>query len=153
MWTKNQKSKFIISFFIIYSVLLLIFLKTHINQQLISNHLLFLEENIIYLINPSLLGLQAFVLVPECTGIVSISVYFALVFALLSIRRFTKWFVVIKNIIIIWIANLLRIIIILMIGQTNILLAKVLHVILWFILGLLVFWLVYTNEKNKKRIT
>jgi len=150
MWTKNQKSKFIISFFVIYSVLLLIFLKLSINQQLISNYLLLFERNIIYLVNPVLLSTQAFVLVPECSGIVSISVYLALIFALISIKRFTNWLIIIKNILIIWLANLLRILIILLVGETNLSLAKVLHVILWFILGLLVFWLVYINEKKKE---
>lgn len=149
MWTKNQKSKFIISFFIFYSVLLLIFLKLSINNQLISNYLLLFEKNILYLINHALLSTQAFVLVPECSGVVSISVYLALVFALASIKRFTNWLIVIKNILIIWLANLLRILIILLIGESNLSLAKVLHVILWFILGLLVFWLVYINEKRK----
>lgn len=150
MWTKNQKSKFIISFFIFYSVLLLIFLKLSINNQLISNYLLLFEKNILYLINHALLSTQAFVLVPECSGVVSISVYLALVFALASIKRFTNWLIVIKNILIIWLANLLRILIILLIGESNLSLAKVLHVILWFILGLLVFWLVYINEKKKE---
>jgi len=150
MWTKNQKSKFIISFFIFYSALLLIFLKLSINNQLISNYLLLFEKNILYLINHALLSTQAFVLVPECSGVVSISVYLALVFALASIKRFTNWLIVIKNILIIWLANLLRILIILLIGESNLSLAKVLHVILWFILGLLVFWLVYINEKKKE---
>ena len=149
MWTKNQKSKFIISFFIFYSVLLLIFLKLSINNQLISNYLLLFEKNILYLINHALLSTQAFVLVPECSGVVSISVYLALIFALASIKRFTNWLIIIKNILIIWLANLLRILIILLIGESNLSLAKVLHVILWFILGLLVFWLVYINEKRK----
>jgi len=149
MWTKNQKSKFIISFFIFYSVLLLIFLKLSVNNQLISNYLLLFEKNILYLINHALLSTQAFVLVPECSVVVSISVYLALVFALASIKRFTNWLIVIKNILIIWLANLLRILIILLIGESNLSLAKVLHVILWFILGLLVFWLVYINEKRK----
>ena len=149
MWTKNQKSKFIISFFIFYSVLLLIFLKLSVNNHLISNYLLLFEKNILYLINHALLSTQAFVLVPECSGVVSISVYLALVFALASIKRFTNWLIIIKNILIIWLANLLRILIILLIGESNLSLAKVLHVILWFILGLLVFWLVYINEKRK----
>jgi exosortase/archaeosortase family protein len=143
MRTRLEKIKFIIWFVIIYSVLLLIGLK------LFGNALIKLDTLIIKQVLGNIINYNSFIFVPECSGIVAISAYLAIVLGLIIIKYKIDWKWIISSVVLLGIWNVIRIIIVVYSEKISFTLAQVLHVTLWFITGIIIVLLAIKSLKKK----
>ena len=75
MKIKNQKYLFIIYFIIVYTLLNILFLNT------IATNLINLWEYVIKQLFGNFFNYQAFVFVPVCSGVISLSIYLGIIIA------------------------------------------------------------------------
>ncbi|MDD3178647.1 MAG: hypothetical protein PHR26_03960 [Candidatus ainarchaeum sp.] len=160
--------KFILIFIITYLLLSKILILS------IGKKLIFLEEKIINLLFGKIINLNGFIFVPECSGILTISLFFGLIIAYHLSKKKSKPKIstknqssssiyqnikkkynkkIIKNILILFILlkiNLLRIIFIVLAKKISYKLAKIAHISLWFIFGIIIFILFLEYIKNEK---
>jgi exosortase/archaeosortase family protein len=136
---------FVIYFTVIYSLLSFIFLKS------IAVPLINLWEYLIRSIFGDFFNYEPFIFVPVCSGVISISVYLGLVIsANLSLEKKNdiKW--VLLSVVLIWTANFLRLLLVLVSEKISLSLAKVVHVLSWFGIGVAILGLaLITFKKNK----
>ncbi len=144
METRLEKIKFVIWFVVLYSVLLTIGLK------LIGKMLIKIDVWIIERVLGNIINYNSFVFVPECSGVVAISAYLAIVIALMITKYRLNWKCIIGSMIILGIWNLIRIIIVVYSEKISFSLAKVLHVVFWFITGIIIMLLAIKSLKKKK---
>lgn len=154
--------RFIFIFLIIYSILSYLFLK------LIGNLLINFEKNIIYAILPNVTVSKNLIFVPECSGILTIALVLALILThtitkntystkyninekqgvdQLRLKRIKR---VIYYILTLFILNIIRIILIILFEKINFQLAQIMHVVLWFLFGIIVYFMFIDYIKIKK---
>lgn len=143
----NKKYLFIVYFIIFYTIISFILLKT------IANPLVNLWVFLINSIFKNYFNYAAFIFVPICSGVISKSIYLSIILSIkiaFKTKIKIKW--VLLSIIFIWVANLLRILIVLFVEKTSYSLAKTTHIVFWFIMGLIILGLslkTIKKEKNK----
>jgi exosortase/archaeosortase family protein len=144
MKTKNKKYFFIFYFLVIYTLLSILFLKT-IGQNLIN-----LWEYLIRVIFGNVFNYQAFIFVPECSGVISISIYLGIIFAArIAYLKRIKIKQALSSIILLIVTNFLRLLIVLTTEKLGVVVAKVTHVVSWFLIGLVILYLALNSFKNK----
>jgi exosortase/archaeosortase family protein len=136
---KKDKIIFVISFAVFYSLLLIL------GILVFGNLLLGIEEKIIYLLLGNSVNYNAFDFVVYCSGIVSIAAYLGVIFGFLVVRIKPVLKVVIASIILLWVINLLRIIIVLLSEKIG--LERSTHVLSWFLMGAVVVWAIKISNK------
>jgi len=143
MRTRLEKIKFIIWFVIIYSVLLLIGLKWF------GNALIKLDTLVIKQVLGNIINYNSFIFVPECSGVVAIYAYLAIVLGLIIVKYKVDWKWIINSVILLGIWNIIRIIIVVLSEKISFSLAQVLHVTFWFITGIIIVLLAIKSLKKK----
>jgi len=145
---KNRKEKitFIIAFILAYFLLLTLGL------ALFGKGLMNFEIGIIKSIISTQINYDSFVFVGECSGIVAISCYLAIIIGLFVIKQYRKnikWITVIYSCIILFIWNIIRIVIVLLSERISFSFAEVSHVLLWFVTFLIIVWLTIKSLRKK----
>jgi len=145
---KNIKEKisfivaFIISYFFLLTLGLAFFGKSLIN----------IEIELIKLILSTPINYDSFVFVAECSGIVAISCYLAIIIGLYIIKQYRKnikWINVIYSCIFLFIWNIIRIVLVLLSERISFSFAEVTHVLFWFVTFILIVWLTTKSVKKK----
>ncbi len=142
MKTKLEKIKFIIWFVVIYSVLLLVGL------ELFGNALINLDTWIIKQVLGNIINYNSFIFVPECSGVVAISAYLAIILGLIIVKYKIDWKWIIGSVVLLGVWNIIRIIIVVIAEKVSFSLAQVLHVTLWFITGIIIVLLAIKSLKK-----
>ncbi|MFH0905755.1 MAG: hypothetical protein V1824_00275 [archaeon] len=154
MMFKNNKEKisFLIWFIVIYALLLII------SISLISNHLMAIQENIIrYLLMNSKINYENYIFTSYCSGIVSIATFLSIILALeiITIRKnikkkdkARKIKSIIIAIIILFLFNIIRLIIILLFGNISLGLSEIAHYLSWIVMGIVVLLLIRNYAKK-----
>lgn len=135
---------FVIYFTVIYSLLSFIFLKT------IASPLINLWEYLIRGIFGDFFNYEPFIFVPICSGVISISVYLGLIISVnysLKKKNDIKW--VLLSVILIWVANFLRLLLVLVAEKISMTFAKAAHVLSWFLMGAVILYLALKTFKKK----
>ncbi len=136
----NKKIKFILYFIISFIVFLFIGLKV------LAQPLIHLQVLLIKIIFGSFFNYLSFVFVPECSGIVSISAYLSIIlaFKLVKIKASTE--IVLKSVLFLFIINIIRLIVVLFSEKISFVFAEIVHIISWFIIAVIIFWLVIKSK-------
>ncbi|MEI8364507.1 MAG: hypothetical protein WCF78_03555 [archaeon] len=142
MKTKLEKIKFIIWFVVIYSILLLVGL------ELFGNALIKLDTWIIKQVLGNIINYNSFIFVPECSGVVAISAYLAIILGLIIVKYKIDWKWIIGSVVLLGVWNIIRIIIVVIAEKVSFSLAQVLHVTLWFITGIIIVLLAIKSLKK-----
>jgi len=146
MKDRKEKISFIITFIISYFLLLTIGL-AFFGKALIN-----LEIDIIKSILCISINYDSFVFVGECSGVVAISCYLAIILGLYIIKQYRKnikWINVLYFCILLFIWNIIRIVLVLLSERISFSFAKVAHVIFWFVTFLIIVWLTIKSVKKK----
>ena len=130
----KEKIRFILVFFVSYFLLLAI------GVFIFGNFLVGLEEQIIFWLLGNGVNYEAFDFVVYCSGIVSISAYLGVVVALKAIKQKTPLKLVVASVIILFLLNLLRIMLVMLSEKIG--LHNPLHVASWFLMLFAIVWLV-----------
>ena len=141
---KNKdKITFIISFLIIYSLLLWLALK------FLAHPLLELQVNLIKSLFGSFFNYSGFLFVNECSGVVSIITYLSIILALTTIRlkEYLSRKVFFYSISLLFI-NFLRLIIVLLSGKISLGFARAIHILFWFVMGGIILLFVLRSRKS-----
>jgi hypothetical protein len=142
MKIKNQKYLFIIYFIIVYTLLNILFLNT------IAINLINLWEYIIKHLFGNLFNYQAFIFVPVCSGVISLSIYLGIIIAgKIAYLKKVKIKSVLYTVLLLWLVNLLRLIIVLSAEKLSLTLAKITHIVSWFIVGAIILYLALKSFK------
>lgn len=140
---QKQNIIFIVSFIVIYSLLLFV------NLRYFANHLILMQVNLIKNLFGGVFNYNSFVFVAECSGVVSISTYLSTILALLvtkvkgyfnfKILLFTASLLVI---------NFLRLIVVLLSEKVSFGFAKFTHIFFWFVMGgVIIIFILKSREK------
>ncbi len=135
---------FVIYFTVIYSLLSFIFLKS------IATPLINLWEYLIKSIFDNFFNYEPFIFVPVCSGVISIAIYLGITFAgKISFKKKLdiKW--VLFSVLLIWIVNFLRLLLVLLAEKISLQVAKITHVASWFVVGLIIHSLVLKTFEKK----
>lgn len=130
----KEKIRFILVFFVSYFLLLAI------GVFIFGNLLIGLEEQIIYVLLKDAVNYEAFDFVVYCSGIVSISAYLGVVVALKAIKQKLSWTPILLSIIVLFLVNLLRIIVVMLSEKVG--WHQQMHILSWFLMLFVVVWLV-----------
>jgi exosortase/archaeosortase family protein len=134
---------FLFYFIVLYSFLSIILLKT-IGEPLI----VFLEMIIRNIFN-DLINYEAFVFVPICSGVISTSIYLSIVFSWkYAFKKKVKYMVVVGSVLFLWLANLLRLVLVLFSEKVGLAFAKTMHVASWFLIGAIILYLSLNSFKK-----
>ncbi len=141
----KEKIIFIVGFIIAYALLLLL------GVYVFGNILVGIEESLIKLVLRDIVNYNNFEFVIYCSGIVSISTYLAVIAGFLAITIKPEAKVVVASVILLWLVNLIRIIVVML--ADNIGIANIVHVFSWFFTAAIVVWLVKicVGEKNANK--
>lgn len=132
----SKKYFFLIYFIILYTIVSFILLKT-IAQPLIN-----LWEYLIKSIFKNAFNYSAFLFVPICSGVISKSTYLSVVFSFnLSYKKKISLKMLLTSIILIWIANFLRIVFVLWSEKISHSFANTTHILSWFFMGVVILYL------------
>jgi|GEM_PF-938876 len=146
MKTRLEKINFIAWFVAIYSVLLIIGL------NLFGKALVGIDVWIIKKIFGNIINYNTIMFVPECSGVVAVSAYLAIVLSLIILKYKLKWKCIVGFVLLLEFWNLVRIVIVIYSEKVSFLLAQVTHVIFWFITGIIIILLTIKSiKKNKKK--
>jgi len=145
MKTRFEKIKFIIWFTIIYTVFLAFGL------SLLGKFLLKIDEEVIKFLFGNIINYNSFIFVSECSGIVSISAYLAIVLGLIITKYKMSWKWIIGSIVILWAWNIIRILIVVISEKASFALAQILHIVFWFITGIIIVLLAIKSLKKSKK--
>jgi len=136
MKIKKKELLFIFYFLIIYTLLSILFLQT------IAGNLISLWEYFIKIIFGNFFNYQAFIFVPECSGVISISIYLGIIIsAKITYYKRVNLKKVLRSIIWLLVANFLRLLIVLWSEKISLGVAKVTHIVFWFLMGLVILYL------------
>ena len=130
----KEKIRFILVFFVSYFLLLAV------GVFIFGNFLVGLEEKLIFWLLGNGVNYEAFDFVVYCSGIVSISAYLGVVVALKAIKQKQSWTPILLSIIVLFLVNLLRIMIVMLSEKGG--LHQQTHIISWFLMLFVVVWLV-----------
>lgn len=136
----KQKIRFIFIFAATYALLLLL------GIFVFGNILIAIEEKTIHLILGNFVNYQAFDFVVYCSGIVSIAAYLGVIVGFLAIKQKLNKRLVWISVILLYLINLLRIIIVMLSEKIG--LHKELHVFSWFLMALVIVWLIKISTKK-----
>lgn len=145
---KIEKRKliiFLIGFILIYFILSFILLKT------IATPIVSLWEYIIKGIFKDYFNYEPFIFVPICSGVISISVYLGIIISskIAKIKKIEiKW--VLLSVLLIWLANFLRIILVLWSEKLGLVFTKITHNLSWFLVGAVILYLALKTFKKEK---
>jgi exosortase/archaeosortase family protein len=136
MKIKKQEYLFIFYFLIIYTLLSILFLQT------IATNFINLWEYLIKIVFGNFFNYQAFIFVPECSGVISIAIYLGIVIAA-KITYYKKIDIkrLLGSINLLLLANFIRLLIVLSSEKLSLSVAKVTHVVFWFLMGLVILYL------------
>ncbi len=143
MHLDKKTINFIIYFTIIYTLLSFIFLKT------IATPLINLWEYLIRSIFGDFLNYEPFIFVPICSGVISISVYIGIITSskiTLNKNSKIKW--VLSSVLLLWVANFLRILLVLLAEKISLSVSKIAHILFWFTMGLVILYLILKTLKT-----
>jgi len=137
----KEKIKFILVFFISYFLLLAI------GVFVFGNFLVGIEKQIIFWLLENNVNYEAFDFVVYCSGIVSISAYLGIVIALGVIKQKQSWKAIVLCVIVLFLVNLLRIIVVMLSEKVG--WHHALHIIFWFLMLFVVVGLIkITSQKQ-----
>lgn len=135
---------FVIYFTVIYGVLSFIFLKT------IAAPLINLWEYLIKSVFGNFFNYEPFIFVPVCSGVISIAIYLGIIFAgKISFKKKIdiKW--ALLSVLLIWLANFLRLLLVLLVEKISLQVSKITHIASWFVIGLIILYLALISFKKK----
>jgi exosortase/archaeosortase family protein len=140
----NKKTYlFLLYFIVLYSFLSIILLKT------IGEPLIVFLEMIIRSIFKDLINYEAFIFVPICSGVISISIYLSIVFSWkYAFKKKVRYMVVVGSVLFLWLANLLRLVMVLFSEKVGLTFAKTMHVTSWFLIGAIILYLSLNSFKK-----
>lgn len=138
---KKQKIKFILVFAIAYALLLLL------GVFVFGSLLVGLEEKLVHLLLGNYVNYQVFDFVVYCSGIVSVSAYLGVIVGFWVIKQKTNYKVVLVSIILLFVINLLRIIVVMLSEKIG--WHQSVHVMSWFFMALVIVWLIKISMKKK----
>lgn len=138
----NKKYLFLIYFIIFYVILSFLLLKT------IASPLINLWEYLIKYIFSDYFNYSSFIFVPACSGVISISIYLAIVFAIkYSFLKKVNYKMLFLSVLLLWLINFLRILLVLWTEKASFALAKTTHVISWFVIGVFILYFALKSFK------
>jgi exosortase/archaeosortase family protein len=143
MHLDKKTINFIIYFTIIYTLLSFIFLKT------IATPLINLWEYLIRSIFGDFLNYEPFIFVPICSGVISISVYLGIITSskiTLNKNSKIKW--ILLSVLLLWLANFLRILLVLLAEKISLSVSKTAHIVFWFAMGVVILYLILKTLKK-----
>jgi len=146
MRTRSEKIKFVLLFAIAYSILLAIGLSL-LGESLISLELSLIKGTLATSIN-----YNSFIFVSECSGLVAISCYLAIMIALITMKHYRnkiKWIFILYSALLLFVWNIIRIILVLLSERISFSFAQVLHIVLWFVTFLIIVWLSIKSLKKE----
>lgn len=137
----QKKIKFILAFFIAY------FLFLFLGVYVFGGFFMLVEEQIIFGLLKNNVNYKAFEFVVYCTGIVSVAAYLGCVVALLLVNQRVRALPVVASVIVLFLANLLRIMLVMLSEKVGI--HRELHVISWFLMFFVVVLLIYLTFQKQ----
>jgi len=139
----EQKVIFIISFVIIYFLLLFISLRYF------ANHLILIQINLIKNLFGGFFNYNSFVFVAECSGVVSITAYLSAILGLLvvKVKGYFNYRVLLFTVSLL-VINFIRLILVLFSEKVSFDFAKFTHIFFWFIMGIaIIFFILNSRQK------
>jgi exosortase/archaeosortase family protein len=140
---------FIIKFFVIFAILTLI-LET-INFAFLQEFLTSIVAKILALQfegNKIMIGTNTYIINNFCTGLLSGSIFIAIVFAFRKPEIKIKTLIALLGIIGLFLINILRLLLVLLVGTIDFSLAETTHIISWFLMSaaIIAFWYYFTRK-------